>query len=94
MQSDEDDESSPTDSQEINISVKEIIQQFAERDEVGGSSNESYAQNVLSNLRATGTEECPICMDLMEEPMLLPACAHLWYVTFTAEFESRQWILK
>ena len=78
MEFDEDEDPNPFGSQDASISINNIIQQFAEREENGGNGNEAYAQSVLRNLKTTGAEECPICMDLMEEPMLLPACAHLW----------------
>jgi DNA repair protein RAD5 len=72
----EDDEGASTSSPGSNINVNEMIKQFADREGNGDGSNETYAQNVLANLKATGAEECPICMDVMEEPVLLPACAH------------------
>jgi DNA repair protein RAD5 len=80
MQTEDGEEPSPADSQDADISVNNIIKQWAEREENGGTGNESYAQKVLNNLETSGAEECPICMDIMEEPMLLPACAHFWYV--------------
>lgn len=27
-----------------------------------------------------GRDECPLCLDVMEAPVLIPPCMHKWYV--------------
>ncbi|KAI5124124.1 hypothetical protein M0805_000937 [Coniferiporia weirii] len=56
------------------VDVNEMIKQF-KKTECGGD-DDTYAQTVLNNLSMQEDEECPICMDFMEEPMLIPVCAH------------------
>lgn len=43
-------------------------------------SEPTYAQEVLNNLNSEDgfMSECPICLDMMEMPMLLPRCLHKW----------------
>lgn len=56
------------------IEIKDILGAFQE-DEGSSSGNNIFAQNALANL-GEDTSECPICMDVMEKPMLVPECMH------------------
>ncbi|KAF5385213.1 hypothetical protein D9615_001117 [Tricholomella constricta] len=59
------------------VDVNEMIRQFADNESVGeGSSNNSFAEEVLSNLADAEAEECPICLDVMDTPMIIPGCMH------------------
>ncbi|THH10977.1 hypothetical protein EW145_g955 [Phellinidium pouzarii] len=57
------------------VNVSEMIEQFTKNEDLSYNS-ETYAQTVLKNLSIQEDEECPICMDIMEDPMLIPVCAH------------------
>lgn len=72
----QDDQSTPNESSSKFVDVDEIIKQFAA---YGEADNGTYAQSVLNNLSIKEDEECPICMDVMQEPVLIPACAHKGY---------------
>ncbi|KAK0233552.1 SNF2 family N-terminal domain-containing protein [Armillaria fumosa] len=56
------------------IEIKDILGAFQE-DEGSSSGSNIFAQNALANL-GEDTSECPICMDVMEKPMLVPECMH------------------
>lgn len=58
-----------------NLNVNDMIKQFTQ-DEDGEQTGETYAQSVLKNLSVETDEECPICMDIMEDPVLIPICMH------------------
>ncbi|KAL1748936.1 SNF2 family N-terminal domain-containing protein [Schizophyllum fasciatum] len=57
------------------MSVDDMIKQFAAD---GGEDEGSmaFAENVLAHLSEEDLDECPICLDVMERPMLLPGCFH------------------
>jgi DNA repair protein RAD5 len=73
----EDDERKPQDDNE-KVDVNQLIKQFA-AEENNSSDSPNFAQSVLDSL-ASHLEECPICFDVMESPMLVPQCMHKWYV--------------
>ncbi|TFK70420.1 hypothetical protein BDN72DRAFT_838861 [Pluteus cervinus] len=52
--------------------VNEMIQKFAKGD---GAEGGKFAEDVLNSLNEEAAE-CPICLDVMEIPMLLPKCLH------------------
>lgn len=64
-------------SEEGAVDINKMIKQFAEN-EGPGDANDTYMQEVLSNLNASDAEECPICLDVMETPMIIPICMHKW----------------
>ncbi|KAF8444821.1 SNF2 family N-terminal domain-containing protein [Boletus edulis BED1] len=57
------------------MEIDAFIHDVAER-QISGTSNTSFAKNVLSNLAAPETDECPICLDVMETPVIIPQCLH------------------
>ncbi len=57
------------------IEVKDILGAFQEEGSSSGSN--TFAQNALANLGGD-VSECPICMDVMDKPMLIPECMHQW----------------
>lgn len=63
------------------IDVNDLIRRFAdtEKAEEGGDKS-TFAEEVLAKLANTDTEaeECPICLDVMETPMIIPGCMHQW----------------
>ena len=69
--SDEDDANPSPGLSNGTVDINEVIRQFQKSEE----DDSEYARNVLNNL-STKDEECPICMDVMEEPVLCPICAH------------------
>lgn len=49
----------------------------------------TFAEETLRSLNAgsgaegdegQGREECPLCLDMMEAPVLIPPCMHRWWV--------------
>ena len=40
----------------------------------------AYAEDVLAHLDQEDAQECPICMDVMQSPVLIPGCMHQWFV--------------
>ena len=75
---DPDDDSPDPDSKDERINVKEVIKMIAENKEKSGEIGDSFEESVLAGLCTDAEEECPICMDVMNEPMLLPRCSHKW----------------
>lgn len=65
------------------IDIDSMIKQFSQvqnaaGDSASGSGN-TYAEDVLTNLSNNAgleAKECPICMDVMEVPMMFPDCMH------------------
>ncbi|EIN13831.1 DNA repair protein RAD5 [Punctularia strigosozonata HHB-11173 SS5] len=50
------------------IDADSMIRQFAENNDT------TYAESVLDDIK--GETECPICLDFVEAPMLIPSCMH------------------
>lgn len=77
------------------IDIDSMIKQFSQAqnaagDSASGSGN-TYAEDVLTNLSNNAgleAKECPICMDVMEVPMMFPDCMHPWFV-----YVSARWLL-
>ncbi|EJD03591.1 uncharacterized protein FOMMEDRAFT_81947 [Fomitiporia mediterranea MF3/22] len=58
------------------VDINELIGQLANGGQGSEETSGGYAQTVLNSLSMKEDEECPICMDCMQEPVLLPICAH------------------
>ncbi|RDB29142.1 DNA repair protein RAD5 [Hypsizygus marmoreus] len=59
------------------VDVNDMIRRFAEAESASeGSSKNTFAEDVLANLADAEAEECPICLDVMETPMIIPGCMH------------------
>ncbi|EMD42287.1 hypothetical protein CERSUDRAFT_79878 [Gelatoporia subvermispora B] len=57
------------------IDVNDLIERFSKGEGTNGDANK-FAEQVLANLGDDDETECPICFDVMSEPMLIPQCAH------------------
>ena len=59
------------------IDVDEILKSLKDDNplEVNNSTN-VFAAEVLSNLNEDDSAECPICLDVMDRPMIIPECMH------------------
>ncbi|KAF7307476.1 DNA repair protein [Mycena indigotica] len=69
------DEPNKSSQDEEDIDVNELIQRFANDDDAAGAN--VFAQNALQNLDIPDDDaECPVCMDVMELPMVIPECMH------------------
>ena len=64
------------------IEVDTLMYDVVERQTSGGP-NISFARNVLSYLAKPETDECPICLDIMETAVIIPQCLHQWQAKFT-----------
>lgn len=59
------------------IDVNDMIKRFAEGGNTARGDNQtSFAEEVLANLADAEAAECPICLDVMEIPMIIPGCLH------------------
>ncbi|KAJ3983293.1 RAD5-like protein [Lentinula detonsa] len=56
------------------VDVNELIRKFVENDE----QSNVFAEAVLNDLddQVEGALECPICLDVMETPVIVPECLH------------------
>jgi len=59
------------------IEIDSLVHDIAEQ-QTSGASNMSFAKNVLDNLATSETDECPICLDVMETAVIIPQCLHRW----------------
>lgn len=60
------------------VDIDAMIQQFAQG-ENSPNLNSAFVEDVLANLSADENAECPICLDVMQYPMVIPGCLHQWY---------------
>lgn len=68
------------------VDVDSMIEKFTQStsDSKGGESTpgvaiDAFAEGVLNNLSNKSEEaECPLCMDVMDHPMMFPECMHQW----------------
>ncbi|KAJ7044998.1 DNA repair protein RAD5 [Mycena alexandri] len=89
-----DDERSVPDDGGETVDVNELIKRFANDDKAGEGSSNVFAQNALKNLEMDEADaECPMCMDVMESPMIIPECMHRCckdcIVTYCASAEEK-----
>ncbi|KZO93169.1 hypothetical protein CALVIDRAFT_486163 [Calocera viscosa TUFC12733] len=70
---------------EADLDVNNLIAQFAKGDrgpDVGTANGDAFAKNVLDDLIAAqnddegNSDECPICLEIMDPPMIVPNCMH------------------
>ncbi|KAJ7242607.1 P-loop containing nucleoside triphosphate hydrolase protein [Mycena haematopus] len=71
-----DDERTLPEDGEGTVDVNDLIKRFAENEQEGEGSN-VFAQNALNDIEIDEADaECPICMDIMQSPMIIPQCMH------------------
>ncbi|KAF7302925.1 DNA repair protein [Mycena kentingensis (nom. inval.)] len=57
------------------VNVNDLIKRFSNGDD--GESVNVFAQKALENLDVSEEDaECPVCLDVMEAPMVIPECMH------------------
>ena len=83
------DESDPRSSGEVDINS--MIRRFSKDEGISdGNDSNVFAEGVLANLSDLESDgECPICLDVMLSPMIIPNCMHRW----CAFFRSLLWQL-
>ncbi|KAJ6541849.1 SNF2 family N-terminal domain-containing protein [Mycena capillaripes] len=91
--SSDDERSLPKDG-EGTVDVNELIKRFANDEDTGEGSSNVFAQNALKDLQLDEADaECPMCMDVMQSPMIIPECMHRCckdcIVTYCANVEER-----
>jgi DNA repair protein RAD5 len=59
------------------VAVDDLVKDFT-AGEATESSKTSFADSVVANLETDDTQECPICLDVMQAPMIIPRCLHQW----------------
>lgn len=57
------------------IDVDTLMNDISEHDSSSGSKA-VYAESVLANLDVSADAECPICLDVMQTPSIIPPCMH------------------
>lgn len=60
-----------------NIDVDALINEFSlgvDREEV--QESKAFAIGVLKDLGSIETQECPLCLDTVQDPVLVPECHH------------------
>lgn len=66
------------------VDINTILRNISGEDSKDGSSssgNINFAETVLANLGGDDdVSECPICLDVMDSPMIVPGCMHRWLV--------------
>lgn len=83
----ETEESSSGREQDTSLDVDDMIKQFTNKEnDASDHSGDNYMQGILCGLRTEVDEECPVCFDVMDCPMLIPGCMHRWYVNPKIEF--------
>ncbi|KIJ66394.1 hypothetical protein HYDPIDRAFT_109414 [Hydnomerulius pinastri MD-312] len=65
-----------TDSKDGVIDVDALMTDISEGHPSDGTSKTAFAASVLANLSTAEAEECPICLDVMQNPTIIPLCMH------------------
>lgn len=64
----------------------------AETKPTGAHGSAAYAEDVLATLGQEDADECPICMDVMQSPVLIPGCLHRgWVSPIMAPQKAHAW---
>ncbi|KAF7347384.1 DNA repair protein RAD5 [Mycena venus] len=89
-----DDQRSLPEDAEGTVDVNALIKRFANDEEAGEGNANVFAQNALKDLQVDEADaECPMCMDVMQSPMIIPECMHRCckdcIVTYCANMEER-----
>lgn len=63
------------------VDIDAMIAQFglgadAEDQNPSGSDNKKFAAGVLKDLKKVQDQECPLCLDTVQDPVLIPECHH------------------
>ena len=68
-------------SRDAEIDLQSLIAQFTSG-ETGDVDDvqANFATRVLGGLQVEDDQECPICMEVMDPPVLAPKCMHKTYV--------------
>lgn len=76
----EDSEGAKDDSPD-DVNIDALITKYTEGAD-GGDTGPSavFAEGVLGRLQEADRQECAVCFDLMELPVLVPDCLHAWWV--------------
>jgi DNA repair protein RAD5 len=65
------------------VDIDALIKHFSDEESGGGGGKNVFAEDILTNLGEDIHTECPICLDVMQQPMLIPVCMHQWYANIT-----------
>ncbi|KAG1836584.1 SNF2 family N-terminal domain-containing protein [Suillus subalutaceus] len=57
------------------IDVDTLMNDISEHD-LSSGSKAAYAESVLANIDTPNDAECPICLDVMQTPSIIPPCMH------------------
>ncbi|KAF9245698.1 P-loop containing nucleoside triphosphate hydrolase protein [Melanogaster broomeanus] len=66
----------PLGSKDGAIDADALMNDVAGQNTPDGPSKKAFAESVLANLSAADVEECPICLDVMDTPVIIPLCMH------------------
>lgn len=57
------------------LDVDEMINRFMSS-EAQVEENNTFAVEALKGLKSIESQECPICLDTIQDPVLIPECHH------------------
>lgn len=69
------------------LELEELVKREADG-ATGSKINAAFVEETLKSLttgagmqgdEGEGSDECPLCLDMMEAPVLIPPCMHKWY---------------
>ncbi|KAH7886199.1 SNF2 family N-terminal domain-containing protein [Phlebopus sp. FC_14] len=58
------------------IDVDAFMMGIADEPTASGTPKKAFAESVLANLNTQEADECPICFDVMDSPIIIPLCMH------------------
>ncbi|KIL01052.1 hypothetical protein PAXRUDRAFT_128489 [Paxillus rubicundulus Ve08.2h10] len=58
------------------IDVDALMDDVTEQNTPDGASTRMFAESVFANLSTADADECPICLDMMDTPTIIPSCMH------------------
>jgi hypothetical protein len=68
-------------SRDAEIDLQSLIAQFTSGETgVVDEAQANFAARVLDSLQVEDDQECPVCMEVMDPPVLAPKCMHKAYV--------------
>jgi DNA repair protein RAD5 len=71
-------EDSKPDTSNDRVDIDALISKFTEGGAEGDALPNTFAEGVLKSLDEADCEECAVCLDLMDTPILVPGCMHSW----------------
>lgn len=77
----------PSTTDDIPVKLEDLVKRGSDGVTVS-KTNATFVEETLKSLHAgletqgdegEARDECPLCLDMMETPVLVPPCMHKWY---------------